>query len=109
MPTRDDPLATLESELRALLERETKDVKAEAGRGAAALLQLLGPDLQKWASQLAAGEVDQDGACRHRTLLAENDRIRQAVRLASTLPNREFRSGPGFAAAPRRPPTWREP
>lgn len=60
MPTLDDLVAKLDREVGALVERDWTDLKAEAGKDAAAFLEMLKPDLQKWAVQLAAGDVDLD-------------------------------------------------
>jgi hypothetical protein len=60
MPTRNDPLATLEADLHALIDREWKEIAAGAERDASAFLDALRPDLQKWAAQLASGELDRE-------------------------------------------------
>jgi hypothetical protein len=41
-----------------MVDREWKELKLEAGKAAAELMTLLRPQLDKWAVQVAAGELD---------------------------------------------------
>ena len=81
MPTLDDFLANLDREVRALVDRDWRDLKTEAGRDASAFLEMLKPDLQKWAAQLAAGKLEMDdveymiGSRRERAELQELKRL----------------------------------
>lgn len=81
MPTLDDFLANLDREVRALVDRDWRDVKAEAARDAAAFVEMLKPELQKWAAQLAAGKLEMDdveymiGSRRDRAELQELKRL----------------------------------
>lgn len=76
-----DLLANLDRDVRALVDREWTDLKAEAGRDASALLEMLKPDLQKWAAQLEAGKLEMDdveymiGSRRERAELQELKRL----------------------------------
>jgi hypothetical protein len=81
MPTLDDFLANFDREVHALVDRDWRDVKAEAGRDASAFLEMLKPELQKWAAQLAAGKLEMDdveymiGSRRERAELQELKRL----------------------------------